>query len=217
MKIIVFGASRGTGLYAVKLAIENGHEVTAVARSISSIKLGKESPQDKRDNLKVIQGDVLFPSTFESEIQGKDVVISSIGVSNTKPTTLYSQGTANIINAMVKYNVSRLLCISGVGVEVTPGMSLPLKLATKFIVQPLLRNNFSDLLKMEDAVKQTDLNWTIVRAPRLTDGALTGRYRFATNDYLRNPLLIGRSDLAHFIVNNIDNRKCFCSRVEVAY
>jgi putative NADH-flavin reductase len=94
---------------------------------------------------------------------------------------------------------------------------LPLKLLTKFVVQPLLKNNFSDLLKMEDMVKQSDLNWTIVRAPRLTDGPLTGRYRFAANDYLRNPLSIRRSDLAHFVVNNIDNKKCFCARVEVAY
>lgn len=217
MKIIVFGASRGTGLHAVKLAIENGHEVTAVARNISLIQQGDKLSQSKQANLRVIKGDVLIPSTFEREIEGKDVVISSIGVSDTKPTTLYSEGIANIISAMIKYNVPRLLCVSGVGVEVTPGMSLPLKLATKFIVQPLLRNNFSDLLKMEDMVKQSDLNWTIVRAPRLTDRGLTSRYRYAANEYLRNPILIGRSDLAHFIVNNIDNGKCFCSRVEVAY
>ena len=217
MKIIVLGASRGTGLYAVQQAIENGHEVTAVARNIASIKLDNPSLQDKYDHLKIIQGDVLLPSTFENEIQGKDVVVSSIGVTNRKPTTLYSEGTANIIQAMLKYNVMRLICVSGVGVEVTPGMSLVLKMATKFIVQPLLRNNFSDLLKMEDAVKRSHLNWTIVRAPRLTDGRWTGQYRFAANDYLRNPMLIRRSDLAHFIVNNINNRKLFCSSVEIAY
>ena len=217
MKILILGASQGTGLHAVRMAVGNGHEVTAVARNVSSITLENGSSQDKHDNLKVVRGDVLVPSSFESEMEGKDVVISSIGVSNTKPTTLYSEGMTNIIDAMAKYDVPRLICISGLGVEVTPGMSLPLKLLTKFIVQPLLRNNFSDLLKMEDMVKQSDLNWTIVRAPRLTDGPLTGRYRSAANDYLRNPLSIRRSDLAHFVVNNIDNRKHFCARVEIAY
>lgn len=217
MKIIVLGASRGTGLHAVKQAIANGHEVTAIARNVSAIRLEKESPQDWHSNLKVIQGDVLRPATFEEELSGKDVVISSIGVTGTKPTTLYSAGMANIIQAMAMHNVPRLICVSGVGVEVTPGMSLPLKLLTRFVVQPLLRNNFLDLLKMEDMVKQSDLNWTIVRAPRLTNEALTRRYRFAANEYLRNPFTIGRLDLAHFIVNNIDNKKCFCSKVEVAY
>ncbi|HEY4653767.1 MAG TPA: NAD(P)H-binding protein [Cyclobacteriaceae bacterium] len=217
MKIILFGASRGTGLYAARLAAEFGHEVTAVARTISPAQFGNGAAQAGHAGIRVIHGDVLKPSTFENEIPGKDVVISSIGVSNTRPTTLYSRGTTNIIAAMLKYNVPRLICVSGVGVEVTPGMSLPMKALTKFLVQPLLRNNFQDLLKMEHVVKQSDLNWTIVRAPRLTNGRQVERYRYAAKDYLRNPLTISRSDLAHFIVTNIDNSACFCSRVEVAY
>jgi len=65
-------------------------------------------------------------------------------------------------------------------------------------------------------VKRSQLNWTIVRAPRLKDGAMTGQYRFASNEYLRNPLILRRADLAHFIVNNLENREIFRSRVEVA-
>jgi putative NADH-flavin reductase len=145
-----------------------------------------------------------------------DVVISSIGVTNTKPTILYSVGINNIMNAMYRYHVSRLICISGVGVEVTPAMSFMLKLATKFIVQPLLKNNFADLLKMEAAVRHSTLNWTIVRAPRLRDGEVTGKYRFAAGNYLKNPMIIRRSDLAHFVINNINNEQLFRARTEVA-
>lgn len=219
MKIIVLGASRGTGLSAVQQAVENGHEVTALARNVLPIEeLASQSLQGIDHNrLKIVKGDVLSPSTFQKEIEGKDVVISSIGVTNTKPTTLYSEGMANIISAMLKYNVRRLICVSGVGVEVTPGMSFLLKLATRFIVQPLLRNNFRDLLRMEEIVKQSQLNWTIVRAPRLKDGPLTGKYRYAAKDYLHNPMILRRSDLAHFIVHNMKNQETFCARVEVAH
>ena len=217
MKIIVFGASRGTGLHAVQLALLKGHEITAIARNVSSIERYAETMPAPSDMLRIVKADVLSPSGFEKEMEGKDVVISSIGVTNTKPTTLYSEGIRNIINAMMKYHVKRLICVSALGVEVTPGMLLPYKLFTRFILQPLLKNNFTDVLKMEDAVKKSNLNWTIVRPPRLTNKHMTGKYRVATNEYLRNPVIISRSDLAHFIVNNIDNSECFYSRVEVAY
>ncbi len=217
MKIIVLGASRGTGLYITKLAAEKGYEVTAVARKISTDAFNCVDLQQNRQNLKLISGDVLVPSSFETNIEGNDVVISSIGIDNRMPTELYSKGISNIINAMLNYNLRRLICVSALGVEVTPGMPAVLKLATKFILQPLFKNNFSDLLRMEDIVKKSKLNWTIVRPPRLLDGIPTGKYRFAVNNYLRNPFKIRRSDLAHFIVNNINNVQIACSKVEIAY
>lgn len=216
MKIVVFGASRGTGLSAVKQALTKGYDVTAVARNVAAI--WQECHSSKENSrLKISKGDVLYAPGFEHELEGADVVISSIGVTNNKPTILYSTGMINIIHAMYKYNVSRLICVSGIGVEVTPGMPFIMKLATKYILQPLMKNNFSDLLKMEAVVRQSQLNWTIVRAPRLRNGEITGKYRFAANEHLRNPLILRRSDLAHFMINNIDNKQVFCSQVEISH
>jgi putative NADH-flavin reductase len=216
MKIVILGASRGTGLSAVKQALTKGYDVTAVARHVTAIR--QECPDSTAyARLKISKGDVLYAPSFERELEGADVVISSIGVTSTKPTILYSTGMINIIHAMYKYKVSRLICVSGIGVEVTPGMPFIMKLATKYILQPLLKNNFSDLLKMEAVVEQSQLNWTIVRAPRLRNGEITRKYRFAANEYLRNPLILRRSDLAHFMVNNIDNKQVFCSRVEISH
>lgn len=217
MKIIVLGASRGTGLHVVRLAVEKGYGTTAISRNVSMILSDSELNSYAQSNLKFIKGDVLVPSSFEKEIEGKDVVISTIGVKDRKSTFLYSEGITNVINAMLNFEVKRLICVSAVGVEVTPGMSLILKLLTKFILQPLLKNNFSDLLRMEEIVMKSNLNWTIVRPPRLLNGKQTGNYRFSVNNYLRNPFTIRRSDLAHFIVNNINNEKVFCSKVEIAY
>ena len=215
MKIMIIGASRGTGLSAVQQALTKGYEVTAIARNIEAIRQVCEKFEECR-RLKIVQGDVLAPLGFEQEMEGTDVVISSIGVTDTKPTTLYSAGIYNIIDVMKRYHVPRLICVSGVGVEVTPGMSFMLRLATRYIVQPLLKNNFADLLRMEELVRNSQLNWTIVRAPKLRNGAVTGRYRFASDDYLRNPLVLRRSDLAHFIINNLNNEQLFCSRTEVS-
>ena len=213
---MILGASQGTGLYVVKLALEKKYDVTALARRTVALQALKSLFQHS-ENLEVIEGDVLAPETYEHLLHGKDVVVSSIGVSNNKPTTLYSQGIAHILHAMTKFQIPRLICISGLGVEVTPGMSIPLRLATKYIVQPLLKNNFSDLLRMEAAVKKSDVHWTIVRPPRLTDGKLSGKYRVGVNRYLRNPLTIGRADLAHYILHSIQSTDTYRSTVEVAY
>lgn len=216
MKVLILGASRGTGLSAVQQALAKGYQVTALARNVAAIERECRQADPYVGRLRIVSGDVLKPSSFEREMEGTDVVVSSIGVTNTKPTVLYSTGITNIIHLMYSCQVSRLICISGVGVEVTPGMSFPLKLLTKYVVQPFLRNNFNDLLKMEDIVQHSQLNWTIVRAPRLKDGPVTGKYRFAAREYLRNPLILRRSDLAHFIVNNMNNEHIYRSRVEVA-
>ena len=216
MRIIILGASHGTGLNAVKLALEQAHQVSAVARNPGSLQALKSKLQNA-EKLKVIQGDVLAPETFEHELKNTDVVISSIGMSSNKPTTLYSQGILHILNAMAKYQVTRLICVSALGLEVTPGMSLPLKLATRLILQPLLKNTFSDMLRMESAIKKSDLNWTIVRPPRLTSTRLRGKYRVAIKEHLRHPLIIGRHDLAHFILQAISQRDTYCATVEVSY
>lgn len=216
MKIIIFGASHGTGLNTLMLALEQAHDVSAVARNPGSLQTLKSKLQNM-ERLKVIQGDVLAPDTFEQELKGADVVISSIGMSRSKPTTLYSQGILNILNAMTKYQVPRLICVSALGLEVTSGMSLPLKLATRLILQPLLNNTFSDMVRMESAVKKSDVNWTIVRPPRLTNSKLRGKYRVAITEHLRHPLIIGRHDLAHFILKAISQRDTYCTTVEVSY
>jgi putative NADH-flavin reductase len=198
MKILILGASRGTGLSAVVQALSMGHDVTAIARNVTAIEQECQQPGKYTGNLRVVRADVMEPTSFEQEMAGTDVVISSIGVTNTKPTVLYSEGIANIIAVMNRYHVSRLICISGLGVEVTPGMSLMLRLATRYLVQRFLKHNFADLLRMEAVVKQSRLNWTIIRAPRLSNGPVTGKYRYAANNYLRNPLIHqARVEIAH--------------------
>jgi putative NADH-flavin reductase len=209
MNIIVFGATGRSGRQVVQQALDKGYFVTAIVRTPSKLNI-------THTNLKIIQGDVLKPPSFTNVMQHQDVVISALGSDDTKPTALYSEGMHNIVTAMHKYSVKRILCISASAVETSPKLNVFIHLATK-VLQRILKNPYRDILRMEQLLKQTDLDWTVVRPPRLTNGGLKNNYRFAVNDWLPNCIRISRADLAHFMLQHICSNNTYRSIVEVAY
>ena len=209
MKLIVFGATGGIGRNIVEQALNAGHCVTAMARDPSALAI--EHP-----NLKIVKGDVFQPATFDKAMQGQDAVLSAIGTNSTKPTTVYSEGVSNIMEAMHRNEVQRIICISASAVETSPRLSFPLLMVTK-LLQRILKNMYRDLLKMEQVVKQADINWTIVRPPRLTNGNLKSQYRFAVNEWLSHCLSISRADVAQFMLRHINDMNTYRSVIEVAY
>lgn len=208
--IVVLGANGGIGRQVVLLALQYGHKVTAILRNPDNLAL-------KHPNLHTVKGDVMHPETLEKYMENSDVIISAIGKNSLKPTTLYSQGNKNILRAMQKAGATRVFFISASGLRVNPTHSLIVKLATRYILQKLLKNMYADLERMEEIIKATDLNWTIMRPPRLTDKPATGLYRSSINAILKNGLSISRADLAHYILNNISNEAIYQTTVEIAY
>lgn len=207
MKLVVFGATGGIGSQVVEQALAAGHEVTAVDRRPSAITSGHE-------HLEVIQGDVLELDTIRESIIRKDAVISAIGVRNRAPTTVYSEGIANIIHAMKAANVRRILCISAGGLEPGPRWQ-------RWIVKPLLwlmlKHMYTDLMRMEAVVKTSDLDWTILRPSTLTNGPRTGRYQAVVNQHLAHGFAISRADVADYIITHLIDRTTYCGVVELAY
>ena len=169
MKLIVFGANGGTGEQVVDQALQAGHQVTAVVRRPAAFTL-------QHPRLTVFQGDVLQPVDFGSAFQGADAIISCLGTHKWEPTTVYSQGITTIIQAMNAAGVTRLVCLSSVGIEVPPRSSWLIKLVTKYILQRLLKHLYKDMLRMEALLQKSSLNWTIIRPPQLTDAKRTGQY-----------------------------------------
>jgi len=157
------------------------------------------------------------PETLKKYLEKKDVVISAIGKNSLKKTTLYSQGSENLLNAMKKMGTTRVFFISASGLEVNPSHNFFIRLTTKYILQKLLKNMFADLKRMEKIVKESDRNWTIMRPPQLTNRPLTGHYRYAINSFLKGGLRISRADLAHFMIDNITNTAIYKTTIEVAY
>jgi len=212
--ILIIGANGGVGKQAVEVALSAGHKVTAVLRNPANLTI-------THTNLEVVKGDIMQPLTFEQYLENKDVIISAIGtkggLTGDKPTTLYSQGNANLLGAMKKRGTGRIFFISASAVEISPVLPLFVRLAAKYIVQKLLRHMYADLRAMEKIVKESDINWTIMRPPRLTDKPITGHYRFAINSFLKNCLNISRADLAHFMIHNITNEKTYQTTIEIGY
>ena len=208
--ILVFGATGGTGKQLVEQALQAGHQVAVVVRNPDVF-----SVQHK--NLEIIKGDVLQPLTFSNAVKGKDVVISCLGVQHKKLTTVYSEGAGNIIQVMRQENVNRIICLSAGAVIVPPNSSLFLKFITKNILQRLFKYMYADMLIMEDVLRKSNLNWTVVRPPWLRDSKLTSKYRTAINEHLSNPSKISRADLAHYIITHLTDEKAFKALIEISY
>ncbi|HZY35810.1 MAG TPA: SDR family oxidoreductase [Mucilaginibacter sp.] len=210
MNILIIGANGGIGKKTVETALAAGHRVTAMVRNPASLSI-------VHPELKIVKGDIRQPETFEGFLDGQDVVISAIGEKNREPTTLYSEGNRNLLQAMEKKGLKRAFFISASAIEISPVQPFFIRLATKYIVQKLFGNGYADQRVMEKLIKESNIDYTIMRPPRLTDKPATGRYRFAINTFLKNCLMISRADVAHFMINNISNEATYKTTVEIAY
>jgi putative NADH-flavin reductase len=206
MKLIVFGATGGIGSQVVEQALAAGHEVTGIVHSSPTIPI-------EHEHFKSIHGDVFDPENVRLSIVGKDAVISALGVRNLAPTTLFSYGLENIIQAMQMAGVRRLICISAIGLDPGP----PLQ---RWIAKPLMwaifKNSYRDLVVMEEEVMHSNLDWTILRAARLNDGPRTGQYYTGVNQHLLKGSSISRADVADYILTQLDNPTTYRAIVEIA-
>jgi putative NADH-flavin reductase len=209
-QIVVLGANGGIGRQAVEMALTQGHCVTAILRTPATLTI-------THPHLTVVKGDILKPEAWEKYLENKDGIIAAIGTTSLNETTLYSQGARNLLNAMTKMGTARVFFISASGLDVNPSHTLLIRLATKYILQRIFKNMYADLNRMEKIVKESNLDWTILRPPRLTNAPFTGRYRFAINSSLKGGLSISRADVAAFMQSNITNDTIYRTTVEVGY
>jgi putative NADH-flavin reductase len=209
MKLIIFGATRGVGRSFTEQALAEGHNVTAVVREPSNFEL-------KHNNLQVVKGDVIEFASVERVIKGHEAVISAIGSPPSSTDKVRSEGTQNIIRAMEKNGIRRLISVSSLGVGDSKVM-LPFLL--KYIIVPLfLRKAFADHEIQEDYIRQSNLDWTIVRPAALTDGARTGIYRHGfpiTEKGLKSK--ISRADVADFMLKQLNDKTSFRKTQGVSY
>jgi putative NADH-flavin reductase len=210
MKLVVFGATRGSGRHAVEQALAAGHDVVAVARHPEAIVL-------RHPRLRVVQGNVLDPASTAAAIAGRDAVLSTVGPSGLGATTLFSAGAGNLIRGMRLAGVRRLICVSATGVDAKSHVAFPQILLLPFL-RLLLRGPWADALKMETALRQDlGLDWTVARAPMLTDGPRTGRYRTSLNSYVGNVRRISRADLAEYLLSLLANPASYQAWAEISY
>lgn len=208
--IVVIGATRHTGRYAMQQALDAGYAVTALARDRARVGVTHE-------RLTVVQGDVLDPATLAPAMAGADAVISTLGVTNRAPTTLYSEGMRNILTAMRDTGVRRLVAVTAAPLSIDDGDTLPTRLLIKPLLVALLKPVYADMALMEDEIRQSGLDWTIFRPPRLTDKPATERYRLAFNRSVRRGNFISRADLAGAILTLLDDPRAIHAAIGIGY
>jgi putative NADH-flavin reductase len=202
-KVLIIGASRGIGLETVKAALLAGHSVRALARSAASIPI--QNPA-----LEKMPGNALDSSTIRGGLESVDAVVQTLGVdmasrSIFERTTLFSQSTRILVDAMKIAGVKRLIAVTGLGAGDSRGHG---GIIYDSVVFPLLlKRVYDDKDVQEWIIGSSGLDWTIVRPGLLTNRPATGRYRIltATEDWRFG--VISRADVADFIVRQIDDRK----------
>lgn len=195
MRILIFGATGGTGRELVTQALQRGHDVTAFVRSPD--KLSSADP-----HLRVLRGDVANAEAVRAAVPGHDAVVSALGAFSRVPTTLLSDAAREIVAAMQAHGVRRIVWESAFGVGETRRQMGPI---VKWVVPFLLRHPYADKERQEAILKATSLEWTIVQPPALTDGPLTEVYRVGPDVSAgRFYPKISRADVAHFMLGELE-------------
>ncbi|WP_028938054.1 NAD(P)-dependent oxidoreductase [Pseudonocardia spinosispora] len=188
MKLTVFGGTGPTGREFVRLSVAGGHEVTAVVRDPAAL--------TELSGLTIRRGDVLDASSLDGSMDGADAVVSALGSRTGRgPTTVYSAGIDNILGVMHAAGVRRLVALTAVPVTPRSQRGPSEKLLDR-VLHLFFGGGYDDMARMEQRVFASDVDWTIIRPPKLTDKPGTGEYRLATNSSLRGGMAISRADLA---------------------
>jgi putative NADH-flavin reductase len=209
MRILIFGATGGTGRQLVQQALERRYEVTAFVRDPARLPL--------RDPLlRVVQGDVQRAETIQAAVPHHQAVLSALGSISFGPTTLLSAAAQEIVRAMQTHSVKRLLWESALGIGETKGQLGPLY--NWLLIPFLLRHAFADKERQEQIVRSSALDWTIVQPAALTNGSRTGAYR-AGRRACAGGLFprISRADVAHFMLGELTARAYVRQTVALCY
>ncbi len=193
MKLLIFGSTGSVGRHLVEQALQKGHTVTAFTRSAAKLPV-------RHAHLEVFEGDVLEFSSVEQAVKGHQAVLCALGAG--REGKVRAEGTRHIIRAMESMGVRRFVCQSTLGAGDSQGN---LNFFWKYIMFGLLlKEAFRDHQMQEDYVRQSRLEWTIVRPGAFTNGPLTGVYRhgFTAIDKTTK-LKISRADVADFMLRQL--------------
>jgi putative NADH-flavin reductase len=191
MNILIVGTNGKNGLVLVQQASELGHVVTAVVH---------HEPKPTMQGVRILQGDVRDPQFIESAIVGQQAIINTIGTRQPfLKTTLETDAARRLIDTMCCHRIRRIVAVSSTGV----GDSIAYVRGLYRALMPGFPRAIPDREGMEAQIRNTDLDWTIVRPAGFTDGLQTNAAQIVTPDLHRRVRRIARADVAAFILNHI--------------
>ena len=221
MKHTILAATGGIGRQLLEQAVAAGHDVTAVARTPSKLRAAQA---------RVVAADLMTadPQALRSAVEGADAVLSGLGPRSKAEAGVVYRGTEAVTRAMQAAGVRRIVVVSAAPVGTMPSPARPHPprhdpgdgLVLRSLAYPILRTAFrdvyADLARTEDLLRDSDLDWTIVRPVRLTDKPVSGNYRTAFGQNVRHGLFISRADVAHYMLRAVDDPSTFWKTVGIA-
>lgn len=195
MRIAVIGGTGRTGRHLVDRLLDRGHAVTALVRDPARLPI-------EHQRLTLIVGDSRVPGDIARLVDGQDAVVSTLGPGS-KDATLHTDTAHRLIDEMERTGVGRFVGVSGAGIDV-PGdeKSVKDRVISKAI-QTFGGAMAQDKASEYAAFAATDLEWTLVRPPRLVDGAPTGRVEHDAHRSTASSRIV-RADLATFLADVLD-------------
>jgi putative NADH-flavin reductase len=222
MKLTIFAATGGIGRQLLEQAVAAGHRVTAAVRDPDKLAVAGD--------VRVVTADLADadPVVLESAVEGADAVLSGLGPRSKVEAGIASHGTQAIVQAMQATGVRRIVVVSAapVGTMPSPGRPKPPRhdpgdgFLMRHLLSPLVRaafrETYADLALMEDVLRESGLDWTVIRPPRLTDKPLTGRYRTAYGRNLRRGVFVSRADVAQLMLRLLDQPQAIKQAIGIA-
>jgi len=208
MRLTILAATGGIGRHLLDQAVAAGHDVTAVVRNPAKL----DRP------VRVVAADLATadPAALEPAVRGADAVLSGLGPRSGAEVGVAERGTLAVVRAMQATGARRIVVVSAapIGTVASPGRPAPprhdpgdgplMRTLLTPMVRVVLRSHYADLARMEDVLRDSGLDWTVVRPPRLTDRPLTGTYRIAYGRNIRGGWRIPRADVAHYMLAALD-------------
>lgn len=197
MKLTLFGATGKTGRCLIDEALSRGAEVTVFARS--------ETPFEE-PRARVVRGDLLDRSLLTQAIRGADAVLSALGPTRLgHPATLpITNATRSVVEVMEREGVRRLIATSTGTARPDPGDGFDWKiwLPTQ-VIRLLMRSAYADMVGLADVIRQSGLDWTLVRLAVLTDGAVAKRLNVGLYGCTKHSFTVSRRSVATFMLDQL--------------
>jgi putative NADH-flavin reductase len=220
MKLTIVAATGGIGRQLLEQALAAGHDVTAVVRNPNKL------PREVR----AVTADLSAtdPEALRPAVEGADAVLSGLGARSAAEAGVAARGTRAVVEAMRATGLARIVVVSAapIGTVPSPDRPHPPKhdpgdgFLMRHLLNPLtrvaLRGHYADLARMEDVLRDSGLDWTVIRPPRLTDKPLTGRYRTAYGQNLRRGVFVSRADVAHLMLRVLDQPQAIGQAIGIA-
>lgn len=197
-RVCIFGADGRTGVELVKKTIDSGYNVVAFVYD-------KENCNQFDESVKIIQGNILDYENVEQVVLDVDVVISVIGHIKNSDPLMQTKGIGNVINAMKKHGVKRLISLTGTGARISGDRPSLIDQFLNFIINIIDPERITDGKEHVKVIQGSGLDWTILRVLKLTTKKTSSNYRLT--EYGPAELFTSRIKVAKIIIDLIDSKE----------